>query len=125
MGSLLSRLDRVAGVAVLVQIALGSEIGSAQPNSGPPAPADASTRATAKKLVQDGIAAQSAKDYGKAIALYMRAFSLEPHPLLLFNVAQALRLAGCAERAVSFYERYLTLEPRGGESAAARELLAE
>jgi hypothetical protein len=125
MGSSLSRLEHVVGVAVLVLIALSSKIGGAQPTSSSPPPANASPRAAAKKLVQDGNAAYAAKDYGRAIALYMRAFSLEPHPGLLFNVAQALRLAGCLERAVSFYERYLTLDPQGEESAAARERLSE
>lgn len=124
MGSFLPGVVRVAGFAVLVMIALGSEIG-AQPSPAPPAPINASTRAAAKKLVEDGNAAYAGKDYGRAIGLYMRAFSLEPHPSLLFNVAQALRLAGCTERAVSFYERYLTLDPKGAESAAAREFLTE
>jgi tetratricopeptide (TPR) repeat protein len=103
----------------------GEKRAIAQPSSPPVAPANADPRTTAKRLVADGIAAYTAKDYGKAISLYMRAFSLDPHPRLLFNVAQALRLAGCVERAVAFYERYLTLEPQGGESETARAVLAE
>jgi hypothetical protein len=125
MGSSLPCVVLGVGLAVVMRPLTGSEIAAAQPASGSSARADASTRANAKKLVEDGIAAQAAKDYDRAISLYLRAFSLDPHPLLLFNVAQALRLAGCTERAVAFYERYLKLEPSGTESATAREFLAE
>jgi tetratricopeptide (TPR) repeat protein len=112
-------------VAGLIAPAVSSSrIANAQPSSGS-AHAGTSARTAAKKLVDEGNAAYNAKDYGKAIALYMRAFSLEPHPRLLFNVGQALRLAGCSDRATSFYERYLALEPNGGESEPARGALAE
>jgi len=125
MGSLLSRVVLGAGVALAVLLFAGSGVGHAQPGPGDSAPADTSGRAAARKLVNEGIAAQEAKDYDRAIALYMKAFSLEPHPLLLFNVGQAHRLAGCPGRAVPFYERYLKLDPDGKESAAARAALAE
>jgi hypothetical protein len=113
------------GVTLVVLIFPGPGIGYTQPASGSSTRPEASTRAVAKKLVQDGIAAQDAKDYSRAIALYLKAFSLDPHPLLLFNVAQAHRLAGCPQRAVPFYERYLALEPKGTQSAAARAALDE
>lgn len=125
MGSFLSRVMLGVGVAMAVLIVAGSGVGNAQPGPGASDPTNAGARAAARKLVDEGIAAQKAKDYDRAIALYMKAFALEPHPLLLFNVAQAHRLAGCPERAVPFYERYLTLDPKGRESAAARAALAE
>jgi len=126
MGSVPMRTVLVVwGMVLVTPVAPGSRVASAQPGARSTAPANAGARSTARKLVEDGIAAYGAKDYGKAIALYMRAFSLDPHPRLLFNVAQALRLAGCTERARAFYERYLTLEPQGGESATARDVLTE
>ena len=112
-------------VAVAMLILSPSRIGNAQPGPGASTPASASPRDAARKLVKDGIAAQDAKDYSSAIALYLKAFSLDPHPLLLFNVGQAHRLAGCPERAVPFYERYLALEPKGTQSAAAQAALAD
>ncbi len=121
MALFLRRVMLGLGVAVAMPVVLGSRSAEAQPGPG----ATANTRAEARKLVDEGIAAQNAEDYGKAIALYLRAFSLDPHPLLLFNVAQAHRLAGCPQRAVPFYERYLTLDPEGAESAPARAALAE
>jgi len=126
MGSVPIRTVLVVwGMALVAPVAPGSRVASAQPGSRSAAPANAGARSTARKLVEDGIAAFNDKNYGKAIALYLRAFSLDPHPRLLFNVAQALRLAGCTERAGAFYERYLTLEPQGGESETARDVLAE
>jgi PEGA domain len=129
MGTLLARLVLGGSVAVVVLIPASLRISEAQPvpavPAPAPAPADATPRAAARKLVREGIAAQNAKDYDRAIALYMRAFTLDPHPLLLFNVGQAFRLADCPERAVPFYERYLALDPDGAESATARAILAE
>src|SRR5690606_26089296 len=79
----------------------------------------------ASKLVEEGIAAQDAKDYDRAVDLYMRAYSLVSHPILLFNIGQAHRLAGRPERATPLYERYLAIEPDGEQAATARAFLAE
>jgi tetratricopeptide (TPR) repeat protein len=125
MGSVLARVVLGVGVAVAMLVLSGAGVGHAQSGPGASAPASAGSRATARKLVEEGIAAQGAKDYNRAVALYLKAFSLDPHPLLLFNVGQAHRLAGCPERAVPFYERYLTLEPGGKQAAAAQAALAD
>ncbi|HWO24111.1 MAG TPA: tetratricopeptide repeat protein [Kofleriaceae bacterium] len=97
--------------------------GDAQPSSQAPVSTDTDRRA-ARKLVDEGIAAQSASHYDKAIELYQKAFALVPHPILLFNIAQAYRLASRSDQAMPFYERYLTLEPNGAQSTAARTILA-
>lgn len=122
MRMMLSRLVLGAGVAVALML-WGPAIGHAQPGSGAPAPSGASKQ-EAKRLVDEGIAAQNAKDYDKAIDLYKRAFALVPHPILLFNVGQAHRLAGRPDQAVPFYERYLAADPNGSEAVAARAALA-
>src|SRR5689334_12813063 len=98
MGSFLTRAVPGVGVAVAISILFGPTAGWAQSGRGTTAPASATTREEARKLVDEGIAAQNAKDYDKAIALFLKAFSLDPHPILLFNVAQAHRLAGCPAR---------------------------
>ena len=118
MGSLLSRLVLGAGIAGTVM--LGDPASApAQPAGGAPA-ADAQKKDAAKKLVDQAIAAQGAGDYDKAIDLYRQAFALVPHPILMFNVGQAHRLAGRPAQAAQFYERYLTLDPSGKEAATAR-----
>lgn len=113
------------GIAVAALVGPGPKQAEAQSGRGAPVPASASTQEKARKLVDQGIAAYEARDYDKAIALYLKAFSLVPHPILLFNVAQAHRLAGQPDKAVPFYERYLTLEPDGAEAATARAYLSE
>jgi tetratricopeptide (TPR) repeat protein len=71
------------------------------------------------------MAAQSAGDYDVAITFYEKAYELIPHPLLLFNIAQAHRLAGRIEQAETFYQRFLTTDPSGPEVQIARDQLAE
>ena len=76
-----------------------------------PAKVDPAKAQTAKEYVNAGLAAQNAKDFETAISLYQKAYDLIPHPVLLFNIAQAHRLAGHDADALTFYERYLQAEP--------------
>ena len=50
-------------------------------------------------------------DYDAAITEFKEAYVYQPTPLLLFNIAQAHRRAGRPKEAISFYERFLELEP--------------
>jgi serine/threonine-protein kinase len=73
----------------------------------------------------DGNAALEAKDYDRALELYQRVYDLTRHPLMLFNIAQAHRLAGRADAALTFYEHYLKEDPNGSEAAGARVRVEE
>jgi tetratricopeptide (TPR) repeat protein len=121
MTSQLVRVVLGAGLAALVM--LRGPVGALAQPAPKPAPSAAEKEA-AKKLVDDGIAAQNAKDYDKAIDLYQKAFQLIPHPILLYNIGLAHKLAGRPARAVSFFERYLKLEPNGDKAADVRADLA-
>src|SRR5690606_20424292 len=116
MASILSRVVIGAGIAAALMLG-GPAIAEAQARPRAPAPSDAAKQA-ARKLVDEGIAAQDAKDYDQAIERYKQAYALVPHPILMFNIGQAHRLAGRPDQAVPFYERYLALDPSGSESAA-------
>ena len=85
----------------------------------------AAARAQATQYTTQGLAAQDAGDYDAAIGLYSKAYELVPHPLLLFNLAQANRLAGRIDQALAFYQRYLDAEPQGAQAKTAREFVAE
>src|SRR5690349_21282804 len=85
----------------------------------------ADKKQAAKQFVDAGLAAQSAGDYDKAIALYSKAYELVPHPTLIFNLAQAHRLAGHIEQSLALYRRYLAEDPRGPHATTARELVSE
>src|SRR5262245_52817551 len=45
--------------------------------------------------------------YGDAAQYYEKAFELKPQPALLYNAAQAHRLAGNKQRALLLYRNYL------------------
>lgn len=83
------------------------------------------TRDAARQYVEDGLAAQKRGDYDTAITLYTKAYETIPHPVLLFDIAQAHRLAGHIKQADAFYNRFLATNPTGPEAQIARDLLAE
>jgi len=81
--------------------------------------------AAARSYVDAGLHAQKQGDYDTAISLYWKAYALVPHPVLLFDIAQAHRLAGRVEYALTLYRKYLDEDPEGTEARRARELIAE
>jgi len=123
MASHLLREMLGAGLAAIVLLR-GPVIANAQSSSNPTAPSATNQRA-AKKLVDDGIAAMNAKDFDKAIDLYSKAYTLVPHPTLLYNIGLAYKLAGWFDQAETFYQRYLATAPKGPQAEAARVALAE
>jgi len=80
---------------------------------------------TAKQYVDAGLAAQDAGDYDTAISLYEKAYALVPHPVLVFNMAQAQRLAKHDDKALELYEKYLAADPNGTQAKKAREIVAD
>lgn len=120
MHSLLYRAPLIAAVLVLV---LRWTAAAAQP-AAVNAPTTSDPSATARKLTNDAIAAQDAKDYATALRLYKQAYALVPHPILLFNVGQTYMLAGDTLQAERFFRHYLEREPNGPGAPTAREFLA-
>src|SRR3954468_8745946 len=92
------------GMVVMAQV---PAVGHAQspPVSSPPArspaPVSPQVQAQAKAYVNDGITAQNAGQFDVAISHYWKAYQLVPHPLLIFNIAQAHRLAGRIDEAIA------------------------
>src|SRR4029077_11792612 len=83
---------RVLAVAVVLLVAL------------PTAPARADE---ASVYQQKATAAFALGEYKEAAEDFERAFKLHPDPALLYNAAQAHRLGGNKERALTLYENYL------------------
>lgn len=118
-----SSLSR-AFLGAAVMIALRWSSVDAQPTATAPAPNPASRRLeAASKLTEEAIATERAKDYLKAIDLYARAYQLEAHPTLQFNIGQAFMLAGDLDEAEKHFKHYLTLAPNGPGAPAARRFL--
>lgn len=96
---------------------------SAQPT---PAPAPAvDKKQVAKQYTEAGLAAAKLGDYDTAIGFYQKAYQLVPHPTLIFNIAEAQRLAGRIDQALSEYKRYLSAAPNGPQVQDARDRIAE
>jgi tetratricopeptide (TPR) repeat protein len=71
---------------------------------------DATTRA--KELYQQGQAHYAVGEYEAAAEAYQSAYKLKQDPALLFNAAQAQRLAGNLDRALTLYRNYLRFHPK-------------
>lgn len=79
----------------------------------------------AERLYQEGQAAYDAKRYDEAIAAWDRSYALSKLPALVFNLAQAHRLAGHCTKAVEAYHRFLALDPQSTERPDAEQFLRE
>ncbi len=78
----------------------------------------------AKDLAERGRTLHDAGDYTDAIAAFKEAYVLAPTPGLLFNLAQAYRLAGQCDDAAWMYRRYLDSSPTPTQRALAETHLA-
>lgn len=80
--------------------------------------------ARARALAMQGRAYHDAGDYGNAIIAFKEAYVMAPSAGLLFNLAQAYRLAGNCDDAAMMYRRYLATDPPAESRAIAEGHLA-
>lgn len=78
----------------------------------------------ARQLADRGRVLHDSGDYSDAIVAYNEAYALAPSPGLLFNLAQAYRLAGKCDDAAWMYRRYLDSHPTSDRRALAETQLA-
>lgn len=78
----------------------------------------------ARRIYDEATAAFGLGRYGEAAEKYEAAFSLRPDPALLYNAAQAYRLAGNKARALELYRNYVRLYPEGTNAEDARSHVA-
>lgn len=74
----------------------------------------------AKARFKQGKAYQDAGAYVKAAEEYKAAYDLDPRPEMLFNIAQAYRLAGERQLAIDYFKKYLDAQPGGAGADEAR-----
>lgn len=77
----------------------------------------------ARRLAERGRVYHQAGNYSAAIAAFKDAYVLAPSPGLLFNIAQAYRLAGNCDEAAWMYRRFLDASPVGPHRELARSHL--
>jgi hypothetical protein len=87
--------------------------------------ASASPQEDARSHFKQGKAYQEAGVYLRAAEEFEAAYALDPRPEMLFNIAQAYRLAGNKPNAVDYFKRYLAAQPNGKAADEARVLVAE
>lgn len=78
----------------------------------------------ARELAEKGRAFHDAGEYMKAVAAFKEAYVLAPSPGLLFNIAQAYRLAGDCDDAAWMYRRFLDSNPGEASRTLAEQHLA-
>jgi tetratricopeptide (TPR) repeat protein len=79
----------------------------------------------AERLYKDGQAAYDAKRYADAIVAWDKAYALSKLPALVFNLAQAHRLAGNCRPAYDAYKNFVTLDPAAEDRPAAEQFIRE
>jgi tetratricopeptide (TPR) repeat protein len=79
----------------------------------------------ARTHFEAGEKAFKAGDFQAAITSYQAAYDAKPLPGFLFNIAQCHRHMGNHEQAVTFYRRYLALNPETPNRAVVEDLIAE
>lgn len=87
-------------------------------------PAVASEPSAARQAYDQATAAFGLGHYAEAAEKYETAFSLRPDPALLYDAAQAYRLAGNRPRALELYRNYLRLYPNRQNADEARNQVA-
>jgi hypothetical protein len=87
--------------------------------------ADPASDEQAHAHFRQGRAYVEAKVYDKAIEEFQAAYKLAPLPDLIFNIAQAYRLAGDPDRSLAAYKQYLAAQSQGEEADESRAHVAE
>ncbi len=80
--------------------------------------------AKARELFKKGQAHYAVGEYEAAADAYMSAYKLKPDAALLFNAAQACRLGGKSDRALTLYRNYLRFHPDASNTEAVRGHIA-
>lgn len=108
-------------------------ISSGSVAADPTAAGQADYQAQARAYLKEGLVAQKEGRHEEAIRRFNLAYSLAPHPAILFNLGQAYRLLGDKATAQSFYRKCFLADGRGRIAREAKvwaslldkELLAE
>jgi tetratricopeptide (TPR) repeat protein len=79
----------------------------------------------ARKQFKRGLAHYNLEEYKEAVDAFQDAYRLHPDPAILFNLAQAHRLANNHERALYFYRVYLRSSPNAPNQAEVKGRIAD
>jgi tetratricopeptide (TPR) repeat protein len=80
--------------------------------------------ALAKRHFEEATKAFRLGEFSRAVEEYRAAYNAKPEPPILYNIAQAYRLAGNLEQALFFYRSYLHTLPTAENRAEVTERIA-
>ena len=108
-----------AALLILLCHPAGAQPAAPDPSeASPPAGAEPSAREAARQAFSTAVSLARAGQYAAAKALFLEAYSAEPHHLVLYNIAQAELQLGELASAASFLRRFLA---EGGEAISAEQ----
>jgi hypothetical protein len=90
----------------------------------PPKDAPNSEKTRAADLFKKGSEAYLRGDFAQSIALLDEAYTLDPQPVLIYNLARAHEGLGHIDEAITQYERYLSKEPTSRDRGAIEQRIA-
>src|SRR5262249_46569522 len=79
---------------------------------------------TAKEHYKKGVSYYALQKFAEAALEYEAAFEMQPDPALLYNAAQAHRLAGNKQRAVALYMSFLRMFPGKDDGTVQKHIIA-
>jgi tetratricopeptide (TPR) repeat protein len=117
-----SRIPIAVAVAVAAALAAFSPRVAAQPAKPAPAHKKPSQKDLddARKHFEAAEKAKAKGDFKTAAVEYLAAYELFQEPEFFYDVAEVYKMAGDDEQALTYYEKYLELDPTGRGAAAAR-----
>jgi tetratricopeptide (TPR) repeat protein len=112
--------------ALAVLLALATPVAAA-PRRRPPAPEgrDPRQERAARGHFDRAERAFNLGRFDEALTEYQSAYEALPLPAFVFNIAQCHRNLGNLEKAVFFYQRYLSLQPDAPNRAVVEDLITE
>jgi tetratricopeptide (TPR) repeat protein len=109
----------------MVRVAWAMALAAALLSSRPAGARVSAAQQQARDYFTQATAAFGLGHYDEAARLYESAFGVQPDASLLYDAAQANRLAGARARALQLYRNYLRLYPTGAFAPQARKQIAE
>lgn len=115
------------GVAVVFVLVLGGGVAvqTGQAQAQAQAQGTAAAREEARQHFEKGKQLFNVQLYEDAVKEFREAYLRFPSPVFLFNIGQALRLAGQREQAVAAYDRYLAESPRARDRAEVEAIIKQ
>lgn len=79
----------------------------------------------AQRHYEAGMASYHLEEYDQAISEWESGYRAKPAPQFLYNIAQAYRLSKRPDKALSFYQKYLKLDPNAANRPEVERHIAE